>query len=117
MELTGMVILVALMLLVWRESKASALRRAAKDAIIECEEEIQALRGGVMAGTSVAHWQSDAWERRRLNLLGALHRFHRLSYVGTYQEALTESSVPSFQDEAEWRRWQILARGPEVLDM
>lgn len=116
MELTGVVILVALVLLAWRESKASALRGAARIAIIECEEEIQALRGGVMAGTSDAHWQSDAWERRRCKLLETLHRFHRLSYVGAYKEDLTESSVPSFQDEAEWRRWRILARGPFVED-
>lgn len=114
MELTGVVILVALVLLVWRESKASVLRGAARNAIIECEEEIQALRGGVMAGTSVTHWQSDAWERRRLKLLEALHRFHRLSYAGTYKEDLTDSSVPSFQDRSEWTRWTTLAQGPKA---
>lgn len=114
MELSSILIFVALGVLAWRESRATALRSAARNAIVECEEEIQALRGGVMAGNAPAIWRSDIWERRRARVLLSLHCFHRLSYSGPYKEDLTASSVPSFQDEAEWRRWQTLARGPRA---
>jgi uncharacterized membrane protein YccC len=113
MELTGIVITIALVVLAWRESKASLLRTAAIKAVLACEEEIQALRGGVMSGMSDEKWRSDRWEHRRQDLLLVLARFHRAHLDSNrYDEMLMQSIIPSFQDENERRKWEILGKGP-----
>lgn len=112
MELTGLVIAVALVILVWRESKADAVRRTAEAAIQACEEEIQSLRGAIMGGADREVWQRDKWERNRRDLLTALDYFHGARIGSKYDRDLVHRSIPSFQDESEWEKWRILARGP-----
>lgn len=112
MELTGFVITVALVIIIWRESKASALRRTAEAAVLACEEEIQDLRGAIMAGAGREVWKRDKWESNRRNVLTALDDFHGARLGSQYDRALVHRSIPSFQDEQEWEKWKILARGP-----
>lgn len=112
MELTGIVIFIAFIVVCWRESKATALRGSAERAVLECEEEIQRLREAIMSGASAEVWQRDAWERHRQDVLMALDRFHAARLGDKYERELTRRSIPSFQDEAEWRKCGVLARGP-----
>lgn len=112
MELTGLVITVAFVIVVWRESKASALRRNAEVAIQACAEEIQNLRGAIMAGAGREVWKRDKWESNRRDVLTALDYFHGARLGSKYDRELVHRSIPSFQDEQEWEKWKILARGP-----
>jgi len=112
MELTGLVITVALVVLAWRESKASTLRNTAEQAVWACEREIQNLRGAIMGGAGKEVWQRDVWERNRQDLLRALDYFHSARLGSKYDRELQHRFIPSFQDQVEWEKWGILARGP-----
>lgn len=112
MELTGFVITVAVVIIIWRESKATALRRSAEAAVFVCTEEIQRLRGAIMAGAGWDVWERTKWEGHRRSVLTALDSFHTACLGDKYDRDLVHRSLPSFQNEQEWEKWRTLARGP-----
>lgn len=93
-------------------SRAAAIRQSALQAMELCLDEIESLRGGIMAGITENGWCTDRWERRRQDLLIAADRFYSASIGATHNCEALRRGVPSFQDEADWAKWKILARGP-----
>lgn len=112
MELIGLLITVTVVVIIWREQKAAALRRSAEAAVLECTEEIQRLRGAIMAGAGRDIWERPNWEGRRQRVLMALDQFHTARLGDKYDRDLARRALPSFQNEQEWEKWRILARGP-----
>lgn len=97
---------------IWLRMQNAALKSAANDAVRKCEDEIHRLRSGIMTKQSHERWYAELHERNRKELIEALNRYHTTANTSNDDKRLLDSTVPSFQDEENWDRFQVLGRGP-----